>query len=145
MRIMPNTVPEANLLIDGFPFYVEGLQPVESFERRDIVRTKVMNGTEVATQGDWIPKEFNVQTSIEVAPNQHDIHDNTFKKMMSKPCEIICPEMGDIFKAQVIIKKSPVSGGPRTLNLDINIKQIADTSDFYTSNALDNFNRMKIS
>ena len=126
-----------------FPFFAENITPNEAFSRRDLVRTKVMNGTEVVTQGDWIGRDFTFTSHI---PIDYDptIYDKYFKEMLHQPCRILSPDMGDMFYAQVTIKKSPLENYPKTLKLEIQVVEIPEIDDYWIDNVLQKEKRMVI-
>ncbi len=115
---------DCNVEIDGFPFFASEITSNESFPRRELKRTKIKNGTELVTKGEYIPREYSFKTSVEVPVEDPGVHDKIFTEMCNKPCEIVCPDMGGIFQAQVIIKKSHATGTPDFIDLDITIKEI---------------------
>lgn len=131
-----NTYPYAeeitqNIEIDGFPFTAESISPNEAYSRRDLKRTKILNGGEVVTQGDFIPRDFTFTSKLRVRPDNHDMYDNIFQNMVSKPCEVVCRDMGPIFNAQVTIKKSPTTGDPTTLTCEVQVVEICNTADYF--------------
>lgn len=117
--------------IDGFPFYAESITPNEAYTRRDLKRTKILNGAETATQGDWIGRDFSFSANLQVEKNHHEMYDDIFMELMSKPCEVVCRDMGPIFDAEVIIKKSPITAEPYSLNVEVQVKEIADVSSYF--------------
>ena len=142
---------EANIIIaflyegeeQHFPFFAEQITPNEAFSRRDLVRTKVMNGTEVVTQGDWIGRDFTFTCHV---PVDYDptIYDKYFQAMLHQPCSILSPDMGDMFDAQVIIKKTPMENYPHTLTLEIQVIEIPEVDDYWIDNVLQKEKRMVI-
>lgn len=126
-----------------FPFFAEQITANESYSRRDLVRTKVMNGTEVVTQGDWIGRDFTFTCHVPV-DDDRQVYDKYFQSMIHQPCKILCPDMGDMFDAQVIIKKEPLENRPHTLKLEVQVQEIPDVSDYWIDNVLQKENRMVI-
>lgn len=126
-----------------FPFYAEQITANESYNRRDLIRTKVMNGTETVTQGDWIGREFSFTTHLPVGEDR-TIYDKYFLSMLHQPCTIINEDMGEMFTAQVIIKKEPVEKHPNTLKLEVEIKEIPEIDDYWIDNVLQKENRQKV-
>lgn len=126
-----------------FPFFAENITSNEAFSRRDLIRTKVMNGTEVVTQGDWIGRDFTFTTHIPIAEDRQ-IYDKYFQSMLHQPCTIMSPDMGDMFTAQVIIKKTPMENHPNTLVLEIQIIEIPSVDDYWIDNVLQMEERMII-
>ena len=126
-----------------FPFYAEQITANESFSRRDLIRTKVMNGTEVVTQGDWIGRDFTFTCHVPIADDPQ-IYDKYFQSMLHQPCKILSPNMGDMFDAQVTIKKEPMENHPNTLKLEVHVQEIPDVSDYWIDNVLQKEKRMNI-
>ena len=126
-----------------FPFFAEQITPNEAYSRRDLVRTKVTNGTEVVTQGDWIGRDFQFTSHVPVGDDRQ-VYDKYFQSMMHQPCTILCEDMGDMFDAQVIIKKSPLEGYANTLKLEVQVQEIPDVSDYWIDNVLQKEKRMVI-
>ncbi|MBR3140245.1 MAG: hypothetical protein IKF11_05205 [Methanobrevibacter sp.] len=115
-----------NLEIMGYPFFVEEVSPSESFNRRDPVINNLVGGTLTITKGPYIPLEFSITTHVFVDPDRPDEHNNIFKEMMSKPVEVISPEIGGMLKALVVI--TPVHEKGNSLKLKINIKEVPDST-----------------
>ena len=142
---------ECNLTIkfkyDGveqqFPFFAENITSNESFSRRDLVRTKVMNGTEVVTQGDWIGRDFNFTSHVPI-DDDPQIYDKYFQSMLHQPCTVMSPYMGDMFEAQLTIKREPMENQPNTLKLEIQVQEIPNVDDYWIDNVLQKEKRMTI-
>lgn len=128
---------------EQFPFYAEQITSNESYSRRELVRTKVMNGTEVVTQGDWIGRDFSFTSHVPI-DDDPQIYDKYFQSMLHQPCKILSPYMGDMFMAQVIIKKEPKENHPHTIKLDVQVQEIPDISDYWIDNVLQKEKRMVI-
>lgn len=126
-----------------FPFFAENITANEAFSRRELVRTKVMNGTEVVTQGDWIGRDFTFTSHIPIAddPTVYDVY---FMSMLHQPCTIFSPNMGDMFTAQVLIKKQPLEKYPNTLVLEVQVIEIPSVDDYWIDNVLQMEERMVI-
>lgn len=112
--------------IDGFLFFPEEVKGEESYARREYKRTKIMSGGEFVTRGQYMPKEFSFTTVLDIDPNQPNMYDKVFQMMENKPCEVISPYMGDIFKAEIQIDKTHPKASPSNLKLDIKVKEIVD-------------------
>ena len=117
---------DANIEIDGFPFFAEEITSSEPYNRRDFKRVKIKGGTEFCTPGDYIPREYSFKTSVEIPPERPDVHDEIFINIMNHPAEVISPEMGRKFTAQVTIKKTHNGATPSMLDLEITIKEIPE-------------------
>ena len=110
--------------IDGFLFFPEEVKGEESFARREYKRTKIMSGGEFVTRGQYMPKEFSFTTTLDIDPNTPNMYDKVFQIMENKPCEVVSPYMGDIFKAEIQIDKTHPKSSPSSLKLDIKVKEI---------------------
>lgn len=126
---MPNLykktiINDANIEIMGYPFYAETVTANEAFNRRDIIRNKILGGTEDVLKGGYISRDYNFITHIPIDPNRPDEHNEVFKEMMSKPVEVVSPELGGNFNAMVIIK--PGHNMVSHLQLEISIQEVPD-------------------
>ena len=124
---------DGDIEIDGFCFYGE-IQADVSFSYHELKTTKILGGTEVNTLGDYVPREFTITTYLYTGADNKRIYDKKFMEMMSKPCRVFCEEMGDSFYANIIIKKTPITGSPGAYDLEIKVKEIPDINDFYHDN-----------
>ena len=115
-----------NLEIMGYPFFVEEVSPSESFNRRDPVINNLVGGTAIVTKGPYIPLEFTITTHVFVDPDRPDEHNSIFQEMMSKPVEVISPEIGGRLNAIVVI--TPVHEKHGGLKLSIKIKEVPDST-----------------
>ena len=86
-------------------FICETYSPSEAFRRRELNRISILNGTQITTKGQYVPIDVSFTTHIAIDPNRPDMYDHVFEEMMSKPAEILSPELGGKFNAQVLIKK----------------------------------------
>ena len=86
-------------------FICESFSPSEAFRRRELNRTNILNGTQIVTKGVYIPIDVTFTTHVAIDPDRPDMYDKTFEEMMSQPAEIVSPELGGKFNAQVLIKK----------------------------------------
>lgn len=122
--------------IDGFLFFPEEIKGDESYARREFKRTKIMSGGEFITRGQYIPKEFSFTTVLDIDPNEPYAYDKVFQIMENKPCEVVCPYMGDIFKAEIQIDKTHPKASPSNLKLDVKIKEIVSPNTTVVGDAL---------
>ena len=113
-----------NIEIMGYPFFAEKVSPSESFNRRDRIDNTLIGGTLIVTKGAYIPLEFTITTHVFVNPERPDEHNKIFQEMMSRPVEVISPEIGGMFMATVTIK--PEHTKNNTLELSITIKEIPE-------------------
>ena len=113
-----------NIEIMGYPFFAEKVSPNESFNRRDMVVNNLVGGTAIVTKGAYIPLDFTITTHVFVNEDRPDEHNAIFKEMMSKPVEVISPEIGGMFMAVVTIK--PEHTKNNSLELSITIKEVPE-------------------
>ncbi|WP_299523250.1 hypothetical protein [uncultured Methanobrevibacter sp.] len=117
---------DANVEINGFPFFAKEIKANEAYNRRELSRKKIKMGTEFVARADYIPREYTFNTSVEIPVERPDVHDSVFIDIMNSPAEVICPDMGGLFKAQVIIKTTHSSSTPNMLDLEVSVKEIPE-------------------
>lgn len=113
-----------NLEIMGYPFFAEKVSPNEAFRRREINVNNVVGGTQIVNKGAYVGLDFTITTHVHVNPDRPDEHHAIFQEMMSKPVEVVSPEIGEPFKASVVIKPEHVY--LNSLELSISIKEIPE-------------------
>ncbi|MBR0272364.1 MAG: hypothetical protein IJQ68_10335 [Methanobrevibacter sp.] len=113
-----------NIEIDGYPFYAENINANEAYNRRETNREPIMNGTEHVSRGRYVVRDYSFSTTVYVPDGRPDVHDEIFREMMSKPCEVISPYMGGKFMAEVIISKDIEEASPNHINLDVQVIEI---------------------
>lgn len=133
-RDINETVNE-NVEIDGYPFYAENITATEAYNRRETNRTSILNGTEHVSRGKYVVRDYSFTTTVFVPDNRPDVHDDIFREMMSKPCEVISPYMGGKFMAEVIIQKDIEEASPNHIKLDIQVIEIPDTESLIPGDA----------
>lgn len=111
-----------NIEIGGFPFFAEDLDADEFYNRREIVVTSIMGGTQHVNRGVYVARSFSFKTHIRVEYDHPDVYNEIFRELMSGPCDVISPELGGMFKANVIIKPKHIS--PLYLELSVKITEI---------------------
>lgn len=121
---MYNSSEGYNIEVEGFPFFAESIDSDEFYNRRDLVVNNIMGGTQQVMRGPYIARAFSFVTHVQVDPQHPDIYNDIFREMMGKKCEVISPELGGIFKANVIIK--PLHKKPRSLELSVSITEIPE-------------------
>lgn len=119
---------EHNVEIDGIPFFAKEIKGKESFNRRELKRTKIKGGTEHVVRGEYVPREYTFTTTIDVPQDSPDAFDDLFIDLMNKPCEVICPDMGGMFNAQITINRTHEEASPDTIKLDVTVKEIPTSS-----------------
>ena len=113
-----------NLEIMGYSFFAEEVSPTEAFRRRELNYNSIVGGTKKVTKGEYVGLEFTVTTHVKVDPKTPNMHNKIFEEMMRKPVQVVSPDLGGSFNANVIIK--PERESPKYLKLTINIKEIPD-------------------
>lgn len=113
-----------NLEIMGYHFFAEEVSPNEAFRRRELNFNSIVGGTKKVTNGEYIGLEFSVTTHVKINPQTPDMHNRIFEEMMGKPVQVVSPDLGGTFTANVIIK--PERETVNYLKLTINIKEIPD-------------------
>ena len=111
-----------NLEIMGYPFYAESVSPNEAFRRREYNFNNLVGGTQKVIPGAFIGLDFSITTHVFIDPNRPDEHNSIFQEMVSKPVEVISPELGGKFNAIVTIK--PERDRLDSLKLTIGIKEV---------------------
>lgn len=111
-----------NLEIMGYPFFAETVSPNEAFRRREYNFNNLVGGTMDVTPGAYVGLDFTITTHVFINPDRPDEHNAIFQEMMSKPVEVVSPDIGGRFKAIVIIK--PEREKLNTLKLTISVKEV---------------------
>ena len=111
-----------NIEIEGFPFFAESVDGDEFYNRREYSRLNIIGGTQFVNKGAYVPRSFSFTTHVRVEPNNPDVYNDIFREMMSKPCNVISPELGGMFDAVVVIK--PKHSSPKYLELNVKITEI---------------------
>lgn len=128
---MPNMykdiVPGINetVEIDGYPFYTDDIRGENSFTKRELVRQKLLGGTEHVSRGKYLAREYSFSTDVYTEGNPA-IFDEIFLEMSNKQCEVISEYMGGKFMAEVDIERSAEEASPEHWHLDIEIKEIPE-------------------
>ena len=113
-----------DVTIGGQLFIVESVSPNERFRRRELNRMPIVNGTQIVTKGPYVPIDISFTTHVSIDPNRPDMYDSIFEELMSQKQEVISPELGGKFDAQIIIK--PEHDKYSMLKLTIQVIEIPD-------------------
>lgn len=113
-----------SIKIMGIPFYAENITPSEPYNRREREFTQILGGTERVSQGKFIHREFSFTTTLFFPTGRPDAYDTTFKKMLSKPVEVISPYMGGKFKALIQLSPSFPENSPNHMDLDVTVTEV---------------------
>ena len=111
----------SNLEIEGVLFIVENISYTNTLPKRVLNRMKIINGTEIATKGEYTPLEFEITTTINVPVNRPDYYNDAFTELQSKICRVVSPLMGS-FKAELTINYEPAT--PESIKVRIQIKEV---------------------
>lgn len=111
-----------NIEIDGIPMFAEDVSSEESYNRRETNRVNILGGTQFVQRTNYIVRKFSFTTHLTCTPDRPDMYDKILADLCSKPCEVISPDMGGMFDAEIQIKKDHT--GPRTLTLNITVTEI---------------------
>ena len=111
--------------IDNYPFYAENITSTNSFPRRELIRQKILGGTESVTRGKYLGREYSFDTEVYTEGNPR-IFDDIFQEMVNKKCEVISPYMGGKFMAEVIIEYEDEESSPDHRRLNVAVKEIPD-------------------
>lgn len=120
---MSYSIPNHTIEIDKFPLYAEEIKPIEKYQRRELLRTSILNGSEFTSRGKFIPREFTFVSDIEISLGKPHEYDSIFAAMNNNICYVISKEFGGAFNAEVHI--TPTHDTPTNLRLDVMIKEIA--------------------
>lgn len=131
---------DENIEIGGVSFVAEELTPEQSQGTRDIVITKILNGTAYVSQGEYLPMIWSFKTHLYY--EQGDEWNSLIRQLESEPQEIICPLIGEIFKAVVRIIRTPVNDG--LMQLEFKLTEIPDTSNYTVDNGLYKYGHLTI-
>lgn len=113
-----------NIKIMDIPFYAENISSDEPYNRRELNRTSILNGTEHVSPGKYVPRSYSFSTVIYHPINRPDAYDNIFREMLSKPVKVVSRYMGGSFMAEIKIEKNIEECSPNHLALDISVTEI---------------------
>ena len=116
----------AGVDIDGYLFFPKKVDGDESFSHREFNRTKIMSGGEFVTRGQYIPKEFSFDTTIDINPEDLDKYCNIFTEMENRVCTITSMYMGGKFKGEVSVNVTNPESSPHVIECKVKIKEIPD-------------------
>lgn len=113
-----------NIKIMDVPFYAENISGDEPYNRREINRTSILNGTESVKPGKYVPRSYSFSTTIYHPKDKPHAYDDIFKEMVSGPVKVISKYMGGTFMAEVQIQKNIEECSPNHLSLDFTVTEI---------------------
>ena len=114
-----------NLEIMGYPFFAENVNPNEAFRRREYNFNALVGGTMDVTPGAYVGLDFSITTHVFIDPDRPDEYNSIFQEMMSKPVEVVSPDLGGRFNAIVVVK--PERDKVNALKLTISVKEVPDS------------------
>lgn len=115
-----------SVVIMGYKFYAENITPREPYNRREYKFIPILGGTERVTPGKYIHREWSFVTTIYFPTGRPDTWDSIFKKMMSKPVEVISKYMGGTFKAVIQITPSFPENSPNHMDVEVTVTEVPD-------------------
>jgi hypothetical protein len=115
---------DAEIEIGEFVFFAEEITSDVSFNYREENEQPIKNGTMHITRGKYVRRKYSFKTTITINPERPHEHDHIFKELMSKPQTIICPDMGGIFKANVIFSRERRGGSPDKVPYTVKVNEI---------------------
>ena len=141
MKILAPLSDETNNIeIAGIGFTAEELTPEQSQGSRDIVTTKILNGTAFISQGEYLPMIWTFKTHLYYTDGGQ--WNPLIRYLESKPHEIICPMIGEIFTGVVRVTRTPVSD--RLMMLEFTITEVPDVDDYTIDNGLYKYGHLTI-
>lgn len=114
-----------NMEIDGYSIFAEEVTGDESFNRRETNRQKIMGGTEFVSRTNYIPRQYEFVTHLFCPKDRPNVYDELFRDWSSRPVEIVSPDIGGYFWAELQIKRHRVS--PMMLEVNFTAIEIPDT------------------
>ena len=123
--IKDNLKSISNLEIEGVLFIVEDISYTNTLPKRKLNRMSIINGTQIATNGEYVPLEFEITTTINVPVNRPDYYNDAFTELQSKQCNVVSPLMGS-FKAELTINYEPAT--PESIKVRIQIVEVPGES-----------------
>lgn len=129
----PNEIigKNCNIEIDGFQFVADEITLTESYPRRNIVRTNIMGGGQQTSKGEYVPRSFSFNTSINYPTGNPDAYDKLWSYMNNKECKVVCQYTGDM-TAEVQIQKTYPKGMGNTVKLSVSLTEISKADNSYT-------------
>lgn len=115
-----------SIKIMGYPFYAENITANEPYNRREREFTSILGGTERVTRGKYIHREFSFSTTIYFPTGRPNAYDKIFKKMVSKPVEVISKYMGGKFNAIIKLEPSFPENSPNHMDLNVTVTEVPE-------------------
>lgn len=130
-----------NINLDGYNFVAEEFNNTNSLGHRSINKTKIFNGGEVSTFGEYVPVTCDFTTHIRVPENKPNYHDDLFKYLMSKSVKVISPLVGYSFNAYCSIERHLEKGTKNIIIVKFKLDEATDSrltidNELYTNKRL---------
>lgn len=116
---------DVNMEIDGYKIFAEDVTSEESFNRRETNRQKIMGGTEFVSRTNYIPRYYEFTTHLFCPKDRPDAYDSLFRDWSSRPVQIVSPDLGGYFWAELHVQRHRVS--PMMLEVNFTATEIPDT------------------
>ena len=131
---------EPNIEIDGIGFIAEELTADQSQSSREIVETKIFNGTEFVTQGEYKPMKWTFKTYLQYKKGYE--FNELVKYLESKPLTVVSPLIGDSFTAIVRITRNV--SNELAMELEIELTEVPDVTNYTVDNSLYQYRHLTI-
>ena len=129
-----------NIEIDGIGFIAEELTADQSQSSREIVETKIFNGTEFVTQGEYKPMKWTFKTYLRYEKGYE--FNELVKYLESKPLTVVSPLIGDSFTAIVRVTRN-VSNA-LWMEFEIELTEVPDVTNYTVDNSLYQYRHLTI-
>ena len=129
-----------NIEVGGIGFIAEELTAEQSQPSREIVTTKIFNGTEFVTQGDYLPMSWSFKTYLEYDKG-YELND-MIRFLESKPQTVISPLIGDSFTAIVRITRN--INNNKFMELEVKLTEAPDITNYTVDNSLYRYKHLTI-
>lgn len=113
-----------NVQINGVDLFAEEVTSDESFSRNEIVRQNILGGTQFVSKGAFVPKKYSFTTHLSIPAERPDFYDSLFNEWVNNPAEVVSPEFGGMFMAELTIKKEHTA--PKILTITFNLTEIPE-------------------
>lgn len=131
---------EPNIEIDGIGFIAEELTADQSQSSREIVETKIFNGTEFVTQGEYKPMKWTFKTYLQYKKGYE--FNELVKYLESKPLTVVSPLIGDSFTAIVRITRNV--SNELAMELEVELTEVPDVTNYTVDNSLYQYRHLTI-
>ena len=131
---------EPNIEIDGLGFIAEELTADQSQSSREIVETKIFNGTEFVTQGEYKPMKWTFKTYLQYKEGYE--FNELVKYLESKPLTVVSPLIGDSFTAIVRITRNV--SNELAMELEVELTEVPDVTNYTVDNSLYQYRHLTI-